>query len=232
VKKSLWICGALLCVGYVWAQQPNLLDWPNLARYRAENKALPPAGPDEKRIVFFGDSITDAWGRTVSAGEFFPGKPYVNRGISGQTTAQMVVRFQQDVVHLRPAAVVILAGTNDIAGNTGPTTQRMIEDNYTSMANIATQNGIKVIFASITPAAAYPWKPGINPVPRIQGLNKWLQDFCSHNGCVYLDYYSSMADTNGGMLPGLSSDGVHPTAKGYAVMAPLAERAIAQALGH
>jgi lysophospholipase L1-like esterase len=156
----------------------------------------------------------------------------VNRGISGQTTAQMVVRFQQDVVHLRPAAVVILAGTNDIAGNTGPTTQRMIEDNYTSMANIATQNGIKVIFASITPAAAYPWKPGINPVPRIQGLNKWLQDFCSHNGCVYLDYYSSMADTNGGMLPGLSSDGVHPTAKGYAVMAPLAERAIAQALGH
>ena len=219
-------------MGYVSAQQPNLLDWPNLDRYRAENKALPPAGPDEKRVVFFGDSITDAWGRTVSAGEFFPGKPYVNRGISGQTTAQMVLRLQQDVVHLRPAAVLILAGTNDIAGNTGPTTQRMVEDNYTSMANIAIQNGIKVIFASITPAAAYPWKPGINPVARIQGLNKWLQDFCSRNGCVYLDYYSPMADTNGGMLPGLSSDGVHPTAKGYAVMAPLAERAIAQALGH
>jgi lysophospholipase L1-like esterase len=143
----------------------------------------------------------------------------------------MLVRFQQDVVHLRPAAVVILAGTNDIAGNTGPTTQRMVEDNYTSMANIAAQNGIKVIFASITPAAAYPWKPGINPVPRIQGLNKWLQDFCSHNGYVYLNYYSSMADTNGGMLPGLSSDGVHPTAKGYSVMAPLADHAIAQALG-
>jgi lysophospholipase L1-like esterase len=221
----------LLCVGYVWAQQPDLLDWPNLARYRAENKALPPPAPDEKRVVFFGDSITDAWGRSVAAGEFFPGKPYVNRGISGQTTPQMLVRFQQDVVHLRPAAVVILAGTNDIAGNTGPTTQRMIEDNYTSMANIATQNGIKVIFASITPAAAYPWKPGINPVQRIQGLNKWLQDFCSSNGYVYLDYSSSMADTNGGMLPGLSSDGVHPTAKGYAVMAPLADHAIAQALG-
>jgi lysophospholipase L1-like esterase len=225
------MCGALLFVGYIWAQKPDLLDWPNLARYRAENKALPPPAPDEKRIVFFGDSITDAWGRTVAAGEFFPGKPYVNRGISGQTTPQMLVRFQQDVVHLRPAAVVILAGTNDIAGNTGPTTQRMVEDNYTSMANIAAQNGIKVIFASITPAAAYPWKPGINPVPRIQGLNKWLQDFCSHNGYVYLNYSSSMADANGGMLPGLSSDGVHPTAKGYAVMAPLAEHAIAQALG-
>jgi lysophospholipase L1-like esterase len=156
----------------------------------------------------------------------------VNRGISGQTTPQMLVRFQQDVVHLHPAAVVILAGTNDIAGNTGPSTQQMIEDNYTSMAEIAKQNGIKVVFASITPAFAYPWKPGIQPVERIGELNKWLQDFCAANGCVYLDYYSSMADAKGAMLPGLSSDGVHPTAKGYAVMAPLAEHAIAEALGH
>ena len=218
-------------MGYVWAQQPNLLDWPNLARYRAENKALPPAGPDEKRVVFFGDSITDAWGRTVTAGEFFPGKPYVNRGISGQTTAQMVVRFQQDVVHLHPAAVVILAGTNDIAGNTGPTTQQMVEDNYTSMAKIATQNGIKVILPRLRRQLRIHGSRGFNRCQRIQGLNKWLQDFCSHNGYVYLDYYSSMADANGGMLPGLSSDGVHPTAKGYAVMAPLAEHAIAQALG-
>jgi lysophospholipase L1-like esterase len=183
-------------------------------------------------VVFFGDSITDAWGRSPTTGEFFPGKPYVNRGISGQTTPQMLVRFQQDVVHLHPAAVVILAGTNDIAGNTGPSTQQMIEDNYTSMAEIAKQDGIKVVFASITPAFAYPWKPGIQPVERIRELNKWLQDFCSRNGCVYLDYYSSMADAQGAMLPGLSSDGVHPTAKGYAVMAPLAEHAIAQALGH
>jgi lysophospholipase L1-like esterase len=185
-----------------------------------------------QRVVFFGDSITDAWGSSPTKGVFFPGKPYVNRGISGQTTPQMLVRFQQDVVHLHPAAVVILAGTNDIAGNTGVSTQQMIEDNYTSMAEIAKQNGIKVVFASITPAFAYPWRPGIQPVERIRELNKWLQDFCSANGCVYLDYYSSMADAKGAVLPGLSSDGVHPTAKGYAVMAPLAERAIAQALGH
>ena len=232
VKRSLWICGALLCVGYLWAQKTGSQDWPDLARYRAENEALPPAAPDVQREVFFGDSITDAWGRSETTGVFFPGKGYVNRGISGQTTPQMLVRFQQDVVHLQPAAVVILAGTNDIAGNTGPSTQQMIEDNYTSMAEIAKQNGIKVVFASITPAFAYPWKPGIQPVERIRELNKWLQDFCSRNGCVYLDYYSSMADANGAMLPGLSSDGVHPTAKGYSVMAPLAERAIAQALGH
>jgi lysophospholipase L1-like esterase len=232
VKRGLWICGALLCAGYLWAQKPSTQDWPDLARYRADNEALPPAAPHAQRVVFFGDSITDAWGRTPTTGVFFPGKPYVNRGISGQTTLQMLVRFQQDVVHLHPAAVVILAGTNDIAGNTGPSTQQMIEDNYTSMAAIAKQNSIKVVFASITPAFAYPWKPGIQPVERIRELNKWLQDFCSANGCVYLDYYSSMADAQGAMLPGLSSDGVHPTAKGYAVMAPLAEHAIAQALGH
>lgn len=230
-KRGLWICGALLCVGYLWAQKPGTQDWPDLTRYRADNEALPPAAPDTQRVVFFGDSITDFWGRSPTTGVFFPGKPYVNRGISGQTTPQMLVRFQQDVVHLRPAAVVILAGTNDIAGNTGASTQQMIEDNYTSMAEIAKQNGIKVVFASITPAFAYPWKPELHPVERIRELNKWLQNFCSANGCVYLDYYSSMADAQGAMLPGLSSDGVHPVAKGYAVMAPLAERAIAQALG-
>ena len=156
----------------------------------------------------------------------------MNRGISGQTTPQMLVRFQQDVVHLHPAAVVILAGTNDIAGNTGPSTNQMIEDNFTSMAEIAKQSGIKVVLASITPAYAYPWKPGIQPADRIRELNRWLKNFCSRNGYVYLDYYSSMSDAKGAMLPGLSSDGVHPTAQGYAVMAPLAERAIAQALGH
>jgi lysophospholipase L1-like esterase len=231
MSRYLWFCGALLCAGYLWAQQPESQDWPDLGRYRGENKALPPVGMDEQPVVFFGDSITDAWGRSESTGVFFPGKPYVNRGISGQTTPQMLVRFQQDVVHLHPAAVVILAGTNDIAGNTGPSTQAMIEDNFTSMAQIARQNGIKVVLASITPADAYPWRPGMRPVERIYALNRWLRDFCSRNGFVYLDYYSAMADAHGAMLPALSSDGVHPTAKGYAVMAPLAERAIAEALG-
>jgi lysophospholipase L1-like esterase len=234
-KRIALICGALLIAGYVWAQtsaQKKPEDWPNLGRYAADNEGLPPAAAGEQRVVFYGDSITDAWGRSEASGPFFPGKPYVNRGISGQTTPQMLVRFEQDVVHLHPAAVLILAGTNDIAGNTGPSTNQMIEDNLTSMADIAKQHGIKVILASITPAFAYPWKPEIQPVERIRAVNAWLKEFCGREGCVSLDYYSAMTDAKGAMLPGLAADGVHPTAKGYAVMAPLAERAIAEALGH
>lgn len=208
----------------------QLADWPNLHRYHDEDLALPQPAPGEQRVVFYGDSITDAWGRLPDTGTFFPGKPYINRGISGQTTPQMLVRFQQDVVHLHPAAVVILAGTNDIAGNTGPSTPEMIEDNYSSMAAIAKENGIKVIFASITPAYAYPWRPGIQPVETIRALNQWLRNFCASHGYIYLDYYSALTDEKGAMRPGLSKDGVHPTAKGYAIMAPLAEAAIAQAL--
>ena len=180
------------------------------------------------RVVFFVDSITDNWGR--QAGTFFPGKPYVNRGISGQTTPQMLVRFQQDVVHLHPAVVVLLAGTNDIAGNTGPSNPQMIEDNIQSMIAVAKQNGIKFVLASITPAFAYPWNPSVRPVDTIHAVNEWSRGYCASHDCVYLDYYSAMADAKGAMLPGLSSDGVHPTAKGYDVMGPIAERAIAQAL--
>lgn len=205
-------------------------DWANLNRYRVDNAALAPAAGGEKRVVFYGDSITDAWGRRPDTGEFFPGRPYINRGISGQTTPQMLVRFQQDVVHLQPAVVVILAGTNDVAGNTGPTTNVMVEDNYASMAALARANGIKVVLASVTPVYHYPWRPGLEPVARIRDLNLWLKAFCAREGCVYLDYYSAMVDEKGAMLPGYSSDGVHPLAKGYAVMAPLAEQAIAEAL--
>lgn len=208
--------------------QAKLADWPQLGRYRAANAALPPPAPGEQRVVFYGDSITDGWGRI--RGVFFPGKPYINRGISGQTTPQMLVRFQQDVVHLHPAAVVILAGTNDIAGNTGPETPEMIEDNFVSMADIARQSGIRPVIASILPAAAYPWKPSVQPADEIRALNQWLQDFCRREGLVYLDYYTAMADPQGGMKPGLSVDGVHPTAEGYAIMSPLAEKAIAQSL--
>jgi lysophospholipase L1-like esterase len=210
--------------------QAKLDDWAQLNRYRADNATLPVPAPGEKRVVFYGDSITDGWGRWNN-GPFFPGKPYVNRGISGQTTPQMLVRFEQDVVHLHPAAVVILAGTNDIAGNTGPSTPEMIEDNFRAMTDIAQQNGIKVVLASITPAYAYPWKPGVQPVAEIRQLNAWLKDYCASHQLVYLDYYSAMADDKGAMKPGLASDGVHPTTAGYAVMAPLAEAAIAQALG-
>lgn len=211
----------------VETMQARLQDWAQLDRYRTANAALQPPAPGVKRVVFYGDSITDNWDRVV---DFFPGKPYLDRGISGQTTPQMLVRFQQDLVHLDPAVVVILAGTNDIAGNTGPSTPEMIEDNFKSMTAIAKANGIKVVLASITPAFAYPWKPGVKPAEEIRSLNAWLKEFCERDGDVYLDYYDSMADAEGGMKPGLSSDGVHPTAKGYAIMAPLAEKAIAEGL--
>ena len=207
-------------------------DWPQLARYRADNAALAAPAPSEQRVVFYGDSITDAWGRIDNTGVFFPGKPYVNRGISGQTTPQMLVRFEQDVVHLHPAAVVILAGTNDIAGNTGPSTPAMIEDNFRAMTAIARQNGIKVVLASITPAYSYPWKPGIEPVATIREVNGWLRDFCAVQKLVYLDYYSAMADGKGAMKPGLAKDGVHPNAAGYALMGPLAEAAIKRAFAN
>jgi lysophospholipase L1-like esterase len=216
---------------HLLAQVPeNAPDWPQLARYRADNAALAAPAPGERRVVFYGDSITDGWGRSPDTGAFFPGKPYVNRGISGQTTPQMLVRFEQDVVHLHPAAVVILAGTNDIAGNTGPSTPAMIEDNFRAMTAIARQNGIKVVLASITPAYNYPWRPGIAPVATIREVNGWLKDFCATQHFVYLDYYTAMADEKGAMKPGLAKDGVHPTAAGYAIMGPLAEAAIARAL--
>ena len=217
--------------GQLFAQAvPVNPDWPQLARYRADNATLRAPAPGEQRVVFYGDSITDAWGRIADTGTFFPGKPYVNRGISGQTTPQMLVRFEQDVIHLHPTVVVILAGTNDIAGNTGPSTPAMIEDNFRAMTAIARQNGIKVVLASITPATSYPWRAGIAPVATIREVNGWLRDFCGVQHLVYLDYYSAMADDKGAMKPGLAKDGVHPTAAGYAVMGPLAEGAIKQAL--
>lgn len=212
----------------VQQMESQLADWPNLNRYRNEDAALPSVANGEQRVVFYGDSITDFWGRQT--GSFFPGKSYINRGISGQTTPQLLIRFQQDVVHLKPAVVVVLAGTNDIAGNTGQSSLGMIEDNFASMAAIAKQCGIKMVIASILPASHYFWAPAIQPVEGIRAVNAWLKDFCSKNGLIYLDYYSSMADSDGSMRQGLSSDGVHPTAAGYAVMTPLAEQAITQAL--
>jgi lysophospholipase L1-like esterase len=223
--------GLGLMVGRLFAQVPTSSpDWPQLAHYQADNAALAAPEPGEQRVVFYGDSITNAWGLVANTFAFFRGKPYVNRGIGGQTTPQMLVRFEQDVVHLHPAVVVILAGTNDIAGNTGPSTPAMIEDNFRAMTAIARQNGIKVVLASITPAFSYPWKPGIEPVATIREVNGWLSDFCAVQKFVYLDYYSALVDEKGAMKPGLSKDGVHPTAAGYAIMAPLAEAAIAKAL--
>jgi len=201
-------------------------DFGGLKRYAAANAAL---APQEKgRVVFYGDSITDGW--PITGGTYFPGKPYVNRGISGQTTPQMLVRFRQDVIALHPEAVLILAGTNDIAGNTGPSTLEMIEDNFRSMAELAKANHIRVILASVTPAADYPWRRGLEPAPKIQALNQWLFQYAAEQKFTYLDYYTSMAGPDGGMKPGISKDGVHPNATGYAIMEPLAEKAIEKTL--
>ena len=202
----------------------QLEDWAQLARYRDADMALPETQPG--RVVFYGDSITDGW--VKNGGTFFPGRPYVNRGISGQTTPQMLVRMRQDVVNLHPAAVVILAGTNDIAGNTGPSTPEMIENNFRSMTEIAKANGIRVILASVTPVKVYPWRPSVSdPAGKIEALNAWIKDYCGKQGLTYLDYWSAMAAPDGGMKPGISIDGVHPNAAGYAIMEPLAEKALA-----
>lgn len=213
----------------VASMQQLLSDWPQLGRYRADNAQLPAPAPGEARVVFFGDSITDAWGRAKGT-RFFPGKPYINRGISGQTTAQMLLRFRQDVIGLHPAAVVILAGTNDIAGNTGLATLPMIEDNFRSMTELAQAHHIRVILASVLPVSDYPWHPGLQPASKVRALNAWLKSYAASNGATYLDYYSALANAQGGMDSRLASDGVHPTPAGYMIMAPLAQRAIERAL--
>jgi lysophospholipase L1-like esterase len=216
--------------GRIAMMEGRLADWPQLARYRAANAALPPVAEGEDRVVFFGASMTEFWGKYGT--KFFPGKPYVNRGISGQTTAQMVVRFRQDVIDLHPAAVLILAGTNDVAGNTGPTTPQMTEENWTSMAELAKVNGIRVIFAGITPTTDFPWRRGLHPAEKIRALNAWLKEYCAAHSLTYLDYYSALVNAEGGMKAELTIDGVHANVKGYEVMAPLAQAAIDKALAN
>lgn len=197
-------------------------------RFAQENALLGPPGPDEMRVVFLGDSITEGW--SDASPDFFADRGYVERGISGQTTPQMLTRFRADVVNLEPKAVVILAGTNDIAGNSGPATNQMIEDNLASMAEIAAANDIRVILASILPAYDYPWNPGLQPAGRIAAINAWLRNYAEDNDHIYLDYYSALVDDRGGMQERYTTDGVHVTAEGYAVMEELAELAIDEAL--
>lgn len=203
-------------------------DWANLGRFAAANAALGAPASNEQRVVFMGDSITQGWS-DASPG-FFRDHDYVERGISGQTTPQMLVRFRADVVDLEPEAVVILAGTNDIAGNTGPATYRMIEDNLASMAEIATANDIRVILASILPAYDYPWSPGREPAPRIAAINEWIEAYAKKNDHIYLDYYSAFVDDRGGMDERYTTDGVHVNKAGYAIMETLVEAAIDDAL--
>jgi len=215
----------------------RLSDWPNLARYREANRMLAAPGPGEGRVVFMGDSITDAWPQP-RFGAFFPGKPYIGRGISGQTTPQMLLRFRPDVIALKPRAVVILAGTNDIAGNTGPMTDEQIAGNLASMAELAKANGIRVVFSSILPVSEYHVRPGDTappqttrrPMARITALNAWMKEYAAANGHVYLDYFAATTDAKGLLRAELSEDDLHPNAAGYAIMAPLAEAAIQAAL--
>ncbi len=204
----------------------NAQDWANLEQFKIDNAKIGLPAANENRVVFMGNSITIGWLNTMP--EFFEGKPYINRGISGQTTPQMLLRFRQDVIALQPKVVVILAGTNDIAGNTGPSTLGMIADNIKSMAELAKTHGI----SSTLPAYDYPWKPGLKPAGKIVALNKMLKDYSEQNGHVYLDYFSAMADERNGLPKKFANDEVHPTKLGYEVMAPLAEAAIYKALNN
>ncbi len=203
-------------------------DWANLNRFKEENKNLSVPVLNESRVVFMGNSITEGW--LQLSPEFFSGKPYLNRGIGGQTTPQMLLRFRADVIDLQAKVVVILAGTNDIAGNTGPMTLDEIMNNLKSMSELATENGIKVILSSVVPAFDYPWRPGQNPNQKIPLLNTMIQEYAKENKHIYLDYFSAMVDDRNGLPKELSEDGVHPNKAGYAIMEPLVEKAILEAL--
>nr|WP_314835860.1 SGNH/GDSL hydrolase family protein [uncultured Flavobacterium sp.] len=220
--KKLTYC--ILFLSIFMGQKTIAQDWANLNKYQNENATLAIAEPGKNRIVFMGDSITEFWFPTDP--DFFSGKPYINRGISGQTTPQMLVRFRADVIALKPEIVLILAGINDIAGNTGPSTLDMIKDNIFSMAELAKANHIKVILCSVLPAYDFPWKPNQNPADKVVALNRMIKEYAEANKMVYLDYYSTMANEQKGLKTAYSGDGVHPNKLGYQVMAPLAEKAI------
>jgi lysophospholipase L1-like esterase len=210
-------------------------DYGNQRRYAADNQKVGAPAAGEDRVVFMGDSITDSWGRSQNpnvAYPFFPGKPYINRGISGQTTAQMLLRFYPDVIALQPKAVVFLAGTNDIGGNLGPVTNESIAENIMAMVDMARAHGIRIVLGSVLPVCDYHRPQTVQrPPERILALNRWMKDYAAQNHFVYLDYFSATVDDKGFFKPDLTYDGLHPNAAGYKVMSPLAEKAIAEALG-
>ncbi|HNX87438.1 MAG TPA: SGNH/GDSL hydrolase family protein [Paludibacteraceae bacterium] len=206
----------------------NAQDWANLKRYQKENDTLLLKGNAENRVVFMGNSITEGW-KSMHP-EFFNKNPYICRGISGQTTPQMLLRFRQDVIELNPRVVVILAGTNDIAGNTGPSTPEMIMDNIRSMAELATANNIRVVLCSVLPAYDYPWRKGMKPNIKIPELNKMIKAYADERRITYLDYFGAMANEKNGMIAEYTTDGVHCTSAGYDVMEKMVIPAIAKAL--
>jgi lysophospholipase L1-like esterase len=214
--------------------ESRIKDWPSIGRYHDADAKLAPPARDEDRVVFMGDSITDIW----KLAEYFPGQPYINRGISGQTTPQMLVRFRPDVTDLKPKVVVILAGTNDLSANTGPTTVEAIEGNLASMAELARAHNIKVVMASVLPVSDYNKdkngkqivRTGTRPPDQILTLNKWIKAYAAENGAVYLDYFTPMADDKGFLKEDMANDGLHPNEKGYNIMKPLVQQAIKEAL--
>lgn len=209
-------------------EQGNAQDWANLERYKKDNEKIGMPQKDENRVVFMGNSITDAW--ITNCPDYFLDNAYVDRGISGQTTPQMLLRFRSDVINLNPKAVTILAGTNDIAGNTGPSTPEMIAGNIFSMAELAKSNGIKVILCSVLPVCDYPWKTGLEPAEKIVKLNEMIKKYADRHKILYVDYYSSMVDSRKGMKAEYSEDGVHPNKAGYEVMMNLCTQAIKKTL--
>jgi lysophospholipase L1-like esterase len=206
----------------------QLQDWNQLGRYHADNEKLKSQPADPARVVFMGDSITDGW----KLAQYFPGKPYVNRGIGGQTTPQMLVRMFEDVINLKPAVMIVLAGTNDIARNTGPETLEMIEENLEAMSELAQFHGIKVILCSLTPVSTYvnPKMIEGRPLADVAKLNDWIRDYAAKNHAFYADYFTPLADDKGMLKEGFSRDGLHPNDKGYELLAPVAAAAIEKAL--
>lgn len=203
-------------------------DWAKLSHYQKENATVVPLKNNEQRIVFMGNSITAGW--IAKRPEFFANKPYVNRGIGGQTTPQMLLRFRQDVINLKPTAVVLLAGINDIAGNTGPSTIEMIVDNIVSMVELARVNDIKVILCSVLPAYDFPWRKGLEPAEKVIALNAQLKVYAEQEDILYVDYFSAMVDESNGLKEELGTDGIHPNESGYLIMEPLVEDAIAKTI--
>ena len=228
MKPSRILIFVLIFMAVQTAQAQQNDDWPNLKKYREANAKLSAPAANEQRVVFMGNSITEGW--INQRPEFFNGRPYINRGIGGQTTPQMLIRFRADVVALKPKVVVLLCGINDIAGNTGPSTLEMIEDNIASMTEIALANNIKVVLSSVLPAHDFPWRPKMEPAPKVMALNKWIKAYAAQKKVVYLDYFSAMVDERNGMKSIYHTDEVHPNKAGYAVMEPLVEQAIKKAL--
>lgn len=215
-------------LGLMGTSKINAQDWPNLEKYKNANAELAASTEDENRVVFMGNSITEMW--KDAHPDFFKDHPFVNRGIGGQTTPQMLLRFRQDVINLNPKVVVILAGTNDIAGNTGPMTLKQIHDNILSMVELAKANSIKPIVCSVLPAYDYPWRPGLNPNVKIPKLNALLKDMTKAQNVMYLDYFSEMVDDRNGMQSKLTTDEVHVTKAGYEIMETMVKEAIDKAL--